>query len=173
MALRRGGGRVITRRARRKSTWVGPADQAFLSVPSGTKVLIASFDAAASGLPSPTVVRTRGEVAVRPTLTSADLSLSGAWGCAVVTDRAFAAGVASIPGPFTDAGWDGWFAWGAFSQRWDFQDATGAGYAAIGYPVDSKGMRKITDDETVVLVAETQTGAINIAMQLRLLMLLS
>ncbi len=164
---------MAVRRQRRKSTWIGPAAQAFISVPSTTKVLISSFDAAANGLPSPTVVRTRGEVSVRPTLTNADLSLVGAWGLAVVTDRAFAAGQASIPGPFTDAGWDGWFAWGSFSQRWDFSDATGARFGDRAYPVDSKGMRKITDDETVVLMAESFSGAVNISMPLRLLMLLS
>ena len=173
MAARRHAVAVRSRGPRRKSTWIGPAIQSYIAVATTAKVLIASFDAAANGLPSPTVVRTRGEVSIHPTLTSADLTIVGAWGLAVVTDRAFAAGVASLPGPFTDAGWDGWFGWGSFSLRWDFGDATGARLAQVDQIVDSKGMRKITDDETIVLVAESQTGAYNISMPLRLLMLLS
>ena len=39
--------------------------------------------------------------------------------------------------------------------------------------VDSKAMRKVTDDETIVLVAESQVGAYKISMPLRLLLKLS
>ncbi len=136
-------------------------------------MLVASFDAAASGLVSPTLVRTRGQVAVKPQVFSADLEIVGAYGVAIVTDRAFAAGVASIPGPFTDAGWDGWAVWRSFGYQLDFGDETGKFQGAVFQEVDSKGMRKVTDDETMVLIAESEGGAFSISMALRHLFLLS
>ena len=165
--------RQFPRGARRKTTWLGPADQGFVSVASNTAVIIASFDPAASGLPSPMIVRTRGEVAYHSPSFAADLQIVGAYGLAVVTDRAFAAGAASIPGPFTDAGWDGWFVWGSFGYTIEFLDATGSMLTTATQIVDSKAMRKITDDETIVLVAESQVGAFEISMPLRLLVKLS
>ncbi len=154
-------------------TWIGPADQNYLSVASGGKLLVASFDASAGGLIKPTIVRTRGEVSYRLNASNADVSISGAYGLAVVTDRAFAAGVASIPGPFTDATWDGWFVWRSFSMSFDSIDQTGVFFKDRTQEVDSKAMRKVNDDETIVLVAESQSGAFDIAMQPRLLLKLS
>jgi len=159
---------------RRQTTWVGPADQGYIAVTSGSKTLIASFDPQAAGLQKPTIVRTRGQVSLRVnTAASADADIIGAYGVAVVTDRAFAAGVASIPGPFDDAGWDGWLAWRSFSMAWEFGTAVGAQFSDTRQEVDSKGMRKVSDDETVVLVAETQGGAVDVSMPLRLLFKLS
>jgi len=162
--------RFPSRGPRRKTTWVGPADQGFTAVASNTKVLIASFDAAAQGLVSPTLVRTRGVVSLKYGSYSADLDIVGAYGVAIVTDRAFAAGAASIPGPFTDAGWDGWAVWRSWSGHLEFQG--GAAVTLLGsiqQEVDSKAMRKMTDDETLVLMAESQSGSVEISMPLRLL----
>ena len=91
----------------------------------------------------------------------------------MVSDRAFAAGVASIPGPFTDAGWNGWFVWRFFSLALDFDDATGLRMIQHAQEVDSKAMRKMTDDEMLVLVAESETAGFSISMPLRILMKLS
>ena len=167
------GSAVRTRGPQRQTTWVGPADQNFVSVASGAKVIIGSFDAAANGLPSPTVIRSRGEVAYKVNAVMADVNLAGAYGVAIVSDRAFTAGAASIPGPFTDAGWDGWFVWRSFSTAFEFADATGRMIVSERQEVDSKAMRKITDDETLVLMCESQAGAVDISMQLRFLFKLS
>ena len=163
----RGGG--FARSARRQTTWIGPADQAYVSVGSNASVIIASFDAASNGLLKPTIVRTRGRVSWKPTVTSATLTVVGAYGVAVVTDAAFVAGAGSVPGPFTEAGWDGWFAWGAFSFEIDVASSASKLMLESHDIVDSKGMRKVTTDETVVLVAESQIGAFDISMPLRLL----
>ncbi len=158
----------------RQVTWIGPADQAFISIPSTTKVIVASFDANSAGLPKPTVVRTRGVVSVRADIPlAADQSFVGAFGVAIVSDRAFAAGAASIPGPFDDAGWDGWFVWGSFGDTYEFSDATGILSVSKDHIVDSKAMRKVTDDETIVFMAESQSGAFDINMPLRMLLKLS
>ncbi len=160
--------------SRRQVTWIGPADQAFVALGSGLNVVVASFDPAAAGLAKPTVVRTRGEFAVRPSAaTITDLQVVGAYGLAVVSDRALAAGSGSIPGPFVDAGWDGWFVWGSFHYVQEQADATGIYLNFHTQVVDSKAMRKVTDDETIVLMAESQSGASQISMPFRMLLKLS
>ncbi len=159
---------------KRQVTWIGPPDQNFLSVTSTAKTLVGSFDPAAAALIKPTVVRTRGNVAVKPTALNADVTIVGAFGLAVVSDQAFAAGAGSIPGPFDDAEWDGWFVWHSFSYTFEFADATGfQGPMDLNTEVDSKAMRKVTDNETIVLMAESQIGAFAIAMNIRLLLKLS
>ncbi len=159
--------------SKRQVTWVGPADQGFVSVGTGAKVIVATF-AAGTSFEKPTVVRTRGAVAVEATSFGADLEFTGAYGLGVVSDQAVAAGVASIPGPWSDSDWDGWFVWRSFAARVEFSDATGILFpASLQHEVDSKSMRKVSDNETIVLVAESQAGAFSIAMHLRVLMKLS
>ncbi len=123
----------------------------------------------------PTVVRVRGEVSVMPTVTNTGVKIGFAYGLAVVSDEAFAAGAASIPGPFRDAAWGGWFVWGAGRFEW----VVGTNVGILGQSanwsreVDSKAMRKIGTNETIVFMVESQIGALDISMHLRLLFLLS
>ena len=158
---------------KRQTTWVGPADQGYIAVATTAKVLVGSFDPEGSGLPKPTVIRTRGELSVIPNPLTATAEVVGAWGLAIVSDQAFAIGITAVPGPFDEADWDGWFAWGSFSFNWAVADATGRQHAAVTIVVDSKGMRKVTTNETIVLVAQSQTGAFQISMPVRLLLKLS
>ncbi len=149
----------VRRGPKRLGTWVGPADQNYVTIANGAKVLVASFDASAGGLIKPTLVRTRGAVVVRIAGPAADVSVAGAFGVAIVTDRAFAAGVASIPGPFTDAGWDGWAVWRSFGFVWDFADESGKAISSISFEVDSKGMRKFQEDDDLAVVIETSASS--------------
>jgi len=155
---------------RRKTGWIAPADQGYVSVASGGATLVQSFDPAAAGLPAPTIVRTRGQLSVKPQSFAADVAIIGAWGIAVVSDQAFGIGITAIPKPFINADWGGWFAWGSFSHRLEFQDATGMIFGPPPVEVDSKGMRKVTDNETIVMIAESQAGALDISMPLRMLL---
>ena len=142
-------------------------------VSTGVKLIVASFDPSANALAKPTVVRTRGDVALRASSVAADTSVIGAYGVAIVNTDAFVAGIASIPGPFDDAGWDGWFVWRSFSLSFEFGDSTGFGLIQMNQEVDSKAMWKISDNETMVLIAESQSGAYQISMPLRFLLKLS
>ena len=99
--------RPFVRSARKTPTWIGPADQSFVAVGSGAKVLIGS----ASFTDPSTVARTRGEVSVMPSSFAADLSVDGAFGACIVSSDAFGIGATALPGPFSDAGWDGWYMW--------------------------------------------------------------
>ncbi len=158
---------------KRKSNWVGPADQDIVAVASGASVIIASFEPDANAMQHPTLVRTRGDVQVRPQSFTADLAIGGAFGVCLVSDEAFAAGTASIPRPFDDADWGGWLVWQSFSYQLDFAtEAAKLIPAGRFWQVDSKAMRKVPSGNTVVLMAESQTGAFAIAMHLRLLFLL-
>jgi len=159
--------------SKRQTTWVGPADQGYVAVASGAKVLVASFDPDSSSLKKTTLIRTRGMMSVRPATLSTGIDLIGAWGLAVVSDQAFGIGITAIPGPFTNAGWDGWFAWGSYSFSWDDATSVGRAIASIQFEVDSKGMRKVSDNETVVVVAEQQGGGATVSMPFRLLFKLS
>ena len=121
----------------------------------------------------PTVVRTRGQVSVQPSSFAADINIIGAYGLCIVMTDALVAGIGSILGPFDDASWEGWFVWRSFSMRLEFGDTTGRLIGDIRDEVDSKAMRKVSTNEVIVLVAESQSGAFTISMPLRLLLKLS
>ncbi len=158
---------------KRAVQWVGPADQNVISVASGASAIVASFDPGGNSMIRPTIVRTRGMVSIRPQSFAGDLSIGGAFGVAIVSDEAFAAGTASIPRPFDDANWGGWMVWRSFFYQLEFADVTGFIIGDRVLEVDSKAMRKVGDNETVVLMVESQTGAFNIGMHLRQLFKLS
>jgi len=160
---------------KRQVTWIGPADQGYLPVATNTKVIIASFDPAANGFLKPTVVRTRGEVSLGPGAgVESDVEIVAAYGLCVVSDQALAAGAASIPDPFDDAGWDGWFVWRSIHLT---QEASGTPATitlnSVQQEVDSKAMRKVSDNESIILMAASQGGAFRIAMSVRLLLKVS
>ncbi len=159
---------------KRLVNWVGPAQQGFVSVSTGNAVIVASFDAEANGMKRPTVVRTRGQIAVAPVVgVTADVDIIGAVGACIVTDNAFGIGISAIPFPFDDAGWEGWFMWRSFSMRFEANAALTAHINQIEFEIDSKGMRKINSDETLVIVAQSEAGAYGISTPLRFLMKLS
>ncbi len=161
---------------KRVTTWVGPADQDSVAVASGASVIIASFVPASNGMLAPTIVRSRGEVAIRNSVVASDQDIGGAFGICIVSDEAFAAGTASIPRPFDDSDWGGWFVWQSFKSQFELRDSTGASglnETSLRYQVDSKAMRRVSDNETVVMMCESQTGALLAAMHVRMLFLMS
>ncbi len=165
----RGGSRTV-RGPRRQVTWVAPADQGYIALASTTKVLLASFSPEGAGMEKPTVVRTRGQLSIRPNVFSGDVDIVGAFGLGIVSAQALAIGITAIPGPFDDADWDGWFVWRSFSYRFELVDGTGDFYpASSDMEIDSKAMRKVADNEAVVIVMQSQIGAMSISAPLRLL----
>ncbi len=163
----------ISRSVRRKSVWVGPADQGFINVGAGASVLVDSFIPDAAGMLRPTVARVRGQCALFPTVASADISITGAFGIAIVSAQAFVAGAGSIPRPFDDADWSGWFVWRSFNYRYEFHTAASSLLSFTSFEVDSKAMRKIAPDEVIVAMCESQSGAFQFSAPLRTLLLMS
>ena len=94
----------------------------------------------------------------------------GAWGMGIVSAQAFVAGAASIPGPYTDVEWDGWFAHGFWGFR---QTAAGTvGNLVVNsqfMEIDNKAMRKINDTDVMVVMAESQADAARVSIQFRML----
>jgi len=120
-----------------------------------------------------TIIRTRGLLTTLPQVFSADLNIIGAFGIGIVSDQAAAAGAASIPGPWTDKDWDGWFVWLPFSWRFEVTDDVGRLIASVSTEIDSKAMRKVGANETVVVMAESQGAALNVSNPFRMLVKLS
>ena len=112
-------------------------------------------------------------MSIRPTSEAANGEFTGAIGSCIVSAEALAAGVASIPEPFTDADWGGWFMWRPFAYRYEFQSAIGTNYGNWTFEIDSKAMRKISPNEAVVTVVESFAGAFDVNNPLRTLIKLS
>jgi len=156
--------------ARRLTQWVGPAIQGYVGVATGGATLIASTAIEEQT----TVVRTRGHCSVQPGSFAADLNVIGAVGMCVVSQEALAAGVTAVPEPFTDAEWGGWLVWRSFSLHLDVQSAVGFdANSALEFEVDSKAMRRVSPNEAIVIVAESQAGAFDISTPWRMLLKLS
>jgi len=160
MAHRRFASRFNSGGPKRQTTWIGPADQAPVAVAANTKVIISSFDPFAQGFAKPTVVRTRGACEVQPQVDGVSITIIGAIGMAVVTDVALAVGVGSLPGPITDAGWDGWYVWRSFGYRMSVTSDIGRLINSFSFEVDSKAMRKVSDQESLVTIVESQAAAL-------------
>jgi len=166
----------VQRRAagpRRLTEWIGSADSDYLAIAGGASVIIQSFTNDTSLLSArSTVVRTRGLFSIHPTAYTADLVAIGAVGFAMVTDEAFTAGAASIPGPWTEQEWDGWFVWFPFAFRFELLDGTGAMMpGSLQIPFDSKAQRKFDQGMTIVVMVETQQAgaAVTVATPFRML----
>ena len=89
----------------------------------------------------------------------------GAFGIGMVTDQAFTAGIASIPGPLNDDEWDGWlyhsyFALHASAAIGDVvsaaDDFPNVQAAALRLEIDSKAMRKTKRGMVMVAAVEVE-----------------
>ncbi len=148
----RGNGR---RSQRRETAWFSISPIAAV-VTTGGGTLMATLNAAADALRPFTIVRTHLEILFTSDQSIAAETFGAAIGFAVVSDQASAIGVTAIPTPITDLGSDLFFVhkvlWGDFL----FKDATGIqGNAGQIYSVDSKAMRKINEDQDLVIVTES------------------
>ena len=154
--------------SRRKSAWgLGPQEPAQQITATGSilwanGVVLVASDAA-------TIVRIRGHALLYlDAATAGGDGFVGALGIGVVTSAAFVAGVASVPTPITESDWEGWM-WHQFFQlrAGGTIDASVAGdvdqvnstSAAMQIDIDTKAMRKINSDETLMGVIEvTEIG---------------
>ena len=155
--------------SRRLTQWAGPAIQAYVAVASGGATLIAQLAFEEQS----TIVRNRGMVSIRPQSYAADIDINGAYGIGIASAEAVAAGVASVPEPFTDGDWGGWMVWRSFAFHYEFASAISTFESSWQTEVDSKAMRKVSPNEVAVFVAESQSGAFFIAEGIRTLIKLS
>ena len=163
MAQRRGFPLRTQVRTRRKTAWgVGPNSNTItITAPNSPKLwsngVILLNDA------ENTIVRTRGVVHVILSASSlAHGGFSGAVAIGIGTSAAFGAGVASLPSAIAESDWDGWLWHSFFDVRTitaTIADGSNAASVSHRFEVDSKAMRKLTDDMTVFGSIEMRTEA--------------
>ena len=150
---------------------MGTVDQGYVAVGANASVILASFALDGSTVePEATIVRTRGLLSVRSTSTGVDMDIIGAFGMGLVSDEAFAAGAASVPGPWTQSNWEGWFVWIPVAFRFEVTTDVGRLLSSVQMPIDSKAMRKFGAGQTMVWVYESQASAATVAILTRVLL---
>jgi len=113
-----------------------------------------------------TIARIRGFLEL--ILTSASAlgdGFHGAVGIGIVEDSAFAIGITAMPIPVTDSTWEGWM----WHQYFSLTAPTAAQVSENRqtFVVDSKAMRKIGSNETLVAITEaTEVGASGLILRL-------
>ena len=142
-------------------------------VAAGTKVLVASFVLSNAGI-NEVVRRTRGRFLFTSDQGTIFEGSVAAFGFVVVNDLALAAGVASMPGPITDANDDGWFVWESMPMLQGNTDGSssasvGVGGANYGAEFDSKAMRRVEEGFGIAVVAEVASVAVELTMGISLL----
>ncbi len=114
-----------------------------------------------------TIVRIRGFIELRMSLvTAVGDGFNGAIGIIQVDDRAFAAGAASVPRPFSDQADEGWMWHQFFSIHPESTTLESNGSYSMQIPIDTKAMRKFPQGHTLMgviqTVIETGTAVIDI-----------
>ena len=141
------------RGARRATEWTGTLEAAvtFTGVGAGAKSLLLTADQLA---PS-TIVRTRGIVTLKSDQFAASEDQIGALGVAVVTTTAAGVGVTAMPGPMSDESSDKFYVLEMFGNTMQLGSAVGFDPRfGITREIDSKAMRKVDNEETLVVIWE-------------------
>jgi len=155
--------RLIAGGQRRETMWISVSPTSSTLASANTAVLSNSLNATAKALRPFTVIRSRLFLHVRSDQQAAVEFYGIAMGLAVVSDQAVAIGVTAVPTPDTDRGSDLFF---VFEDLWgvQFDVATASGNEfGKSVIVDSKAMRKVNDDQDIVITSETiglSSGAI-------------
>ncbi len=145
-------GRQFRSGVRRLTAWSATAPETqWIALAAGTSVIDSTFTTAAGSV---TVVRSRGLLSVVTDQEAADEQPFGAVGIAIVSDQAVAAGVGSVPSPYTEPESDFWLLHQFWSAEARIGDGTGFARLSQVFELDSKAMRKVSDDETLILMME-------------------
>jgi len=145
-----GSARSMVRGPKRQSLWL-QFQPSIVTLTATGGTLIASLNAAALALRPFTIVRTRFEVFVRSDQVAAVEDQFGGFGVAVVSEQASAAGIASIPTPITDLQSDYWL---QHKLMLAAGSSVNDGRVGFGWSLDSKAMRKVNNNEDIVIVSE-------------------
>jgi len=149
-------GRNHVRAPRRLTEWAATVGgTAFTALAGATAAIDSSFTTTIVE----TIVRCRGLFTVQTNQIAAAEQPFGAIGLAIVSDEAFAVGATAVPLPYTDADSDLWLLHQYWAAPMSFADATGFAKLDQQYELDSKAMRRISADETMVLVVEVASVA--------------
>ncbi len=153
---------------RRSTVWIAISPTSTVLAAAGN--LIGVLNAAADALRPFTIVRTHLAVQITSDQAIATEIYGVGIGIAVVSDQASAIGITAMPTPITDLGSDLFFLhqlmWGSFF----FASAVGVD-ASNGriHQIDSKAMRKVTEDEDVVITLDTASATVGSGAQVEVM----
>ncbi len=164
-------GRSFKRSAgtKRLTEWTSSVPEAAFTALAGASAII---DNAFTTPNVETLIRCRGLLVIQSNQIAAAEQPFGAIGLCLVTDQAFAAGAGSIPLPYTDSESDAWLLHQFWAAPFQFGDGTGFARIDAQYQLDSKAMRRVTQDDTVLMVLEVGSAAaigVNYRWDMRLL----
>ena len=120
-----------------------------------------------------TILRMRGLIGVQLDTSAVDERVLVVFGLIIVPTPAFVAGAASVPSPLTEDA-DDWLWQGSAFLTSLAEGAVATDFLSAQIPVDSKAMRIMSADETLILVAEIaesqdQAGTLDFAYSIRIL----
>ncbi len=165
----RSGGFSRGRGLRQRTDWVRFQDGSSTSVPAASKALLISSLALES---EATIRRTILHLHISSDQSAASELQLGAVGAHIATDRAIAAGAASLLGPVTDRDDDSWFLWGPINQQLFVATAVGVepmfGHVFV---YDSKAQRRLQTGQGMVLMIEnaSSSDAFNVTLGISIL----
>ena len=143
----------------RLTSWVGITET--ISNLSGGGNIAALINSMGAGLLATrpfTIIRVRGFFGIRSDQVVTSENYDAALGYSIVTDQASAIGVTAVPTPFTDQPSDMFFVYEALMARFQLLDATGHQDNALTWiHYDSKAMRKVNDDQDLVVTIESSS----------------
>ena len=162
---------------RRATSWgIGPKSTPLVFTAS--EKLLWTNGVTAVGGSAYTLIRTRGYVAAYLTVAGAiGAGFRGAHGILMVSEEAFTAGVASLPGPLTDSFSEQWL-WHSYFDCHAITATIADGSNAVSHvqriEIDSKAMRKGFDNARIICgvteVVEVSTATLQVHADSRLLL---
>ncbi len=147
------------RGVRRDTAWLFIGSSSVtLTALGGT--IINSLNAAALAMRPFTIVRMHLVSQIESDQSAASEFQAAAIGAAIVSDQASAIGVSAVPTPVTDLGSDLFFLHQLMMSS-QFLGGADGNLRGHVYQIDSKAMRKVNDDQDLVISAEVDTGISN------------
>ena len=138
-----------------RTSWFGLTPTS-TSLGTSAAALVSSLNAAALARCPFTILRTHLMISIASDQLAADESQFGAVAMAVVTEQASAIGVTAVPTPINDLASDLFYLHELVASALQLNSAIGMNSPArYTVKVDSKAMRKVNDDQDIILVAET------------------
>ena len=148
----------FVRPARKTKIWTSVVVSS-TTLPASSDALLGVSNAALLALRPFTILRTHVELMYGSDQAAVTEEPFGSWGMIVVKETASAIGITAVPAPSTEINAD-WFIYRPYSNQFNF--VSGVGIDANGmthYDIDSKAMRKVGDDDDVIIVA-SQVNAV-------------
>jgi len=143
--------RVVQRSQKRLTLW-GFKTWSEVTMVSEGGTILASLSAAALAQRPFTIIRQHWELQIVSDQAAAIERQYGAFGTCVVSDQASAIGVTAVPTPITDGGSEFWMAHRFYAAN--ESNLTDRTTPATRITIDSKAMRKVSESEDHLLVAE-------------------